>query len=643
MDLSGFFSLVLAIFGLGFLVFIHELGHFWMARREGMKVEAFSIGFGKPLISWMKNGVRWQISWIPFGGFVKIAGMQKEHGKEPHEILGGFFSKTPWQRIKVSFMGPAVNLLFGLVLFGILWLSGGREKPFSEFTKRIGWIDPQSTLYQKGVRPGDLIESYNGRNFGGIRDLMIEGIMKNPVNSIRGVKIDPLTHQRESYDYTLKTYANPQGLFEQKTIGILAPASYLFYDTPSHSSQLVSPMSHSGIQNGDRIFWADGEVLFSRDHLTHTINASSAFFTVERNGQIFHAKVPRVHLSELSLTPMQKAELDDWQYEANLEGKLDDLFFVPYLLSPSGEVEMRLGFIDEEDQRRAFQTCERCAYFHPLKEGDRIVAIDGQQVETSYELLHQLQTRRVLLVVQRNAQARSPISWQKADQDFDRHFNAKDLQALVSSIGTNQEISHSGNLYLLRPVEPKPFPEVAALYGHDAATLEKQLEQLRSIEDPQKRKEQIEQLEKMQKRLFLGIAFHDREVTYNPSPIKQLFSVCSDTWRTLSNLFSGNLSPKYMSGPVGIIQVVQFSWTQGIKEALFWMGFISLNLGIFNLLPIPVLDGGHICFSLYEVCTRRRISAKMMERLVLPFFGLLIVFFIYITYQDVSRLLSRFF
>ena len=340
---------------------------------------------------------------------------------------------------------------------------------------------------------------------------------------------------------------------------------------------------------------------------------------------------------------MQKAELDDWQYEANLEGKLDDLFFVPYLLSPSGEVEMRLGFIDEEDQRRAFQTCERCAYFHPLKEGDRIVAIDGQQVETSYELLHQLQTRRVLLVVQRNAQARSPISWQKADQDFDRHFNAKDLQALVSSIGTNQEISHSGNLYLLRPVEPKPFPEVAALYGHDAATLEKQLEQLRSIEDPQKRKEQIEQLEKMQKRLFLGIAFHDREVTYNPSPIKQLFSVCSDTWRTLSNLFSGNLSPKYMSGPVGIIQVVQFSWTQGIKEALFWMGFISLNLGIFNLLPIPVLDGGHICFSLYEVCTRRRISAKMMERLVLPFFGLLIVFFIYITYQDVSRLLSRFF
>ncbi|MFN4174342.1 MAG: site-2 protease family protein, partial [Parachlamydiaceae bacterium] len=61
-------SLILAILGLSFLIFIHELGHYLMARREGMRVEIFSIGFGKPIFSWMKNGVKWQLGWIPFGG-----------------------------------------------------------------------------------------------------------------------------------------------------------------------------------------------------------------------------------------------------------------------------------------------------------------------------------------------------------------------------------------------------------------------------------------------------------------------------------------------------------------------------------------------------------------------------------------------
>jgi regulator of sigma E protease len=97
-----------------------------------------------------------------------------------------------------------------------------------------------------------------------------------------------------------------------------------------------------------------------------------------------------------------------------------------------------------------------------------------------------------------------------------------------------------------------------------------------------------------------------------------------------------------MSGPVGIIQVVHQSWMVGVKEALFWMAVISLNLGIVNLLPVPVLDGGHIMFSLLEAVRKRPLRAKTMERLIIPFIGLLIVFFLYITYQDIARLFSKF-
>ena len=81
----------------------------------------------------------------------------------------------------------------------------------------------------------------------------------------------------------------------------------------------------------------------------------------------------------------------------------------------------------------------------------------------------------------------------------------------------------------------------------------------------------------------------------------------------------------------------------GFKEALFWLGLISLNLGILNLLPIPALDGGHIVFSVVEIITKKPIKAKTMERLIIPFFVLLILAIIYFTYNDISRIFSRFF
>ena len=122
--------IILAILGLGLLVFIHELGHYWVARKKGMKIEAFSIGFGPSIYEWQKDGVQWKLCWLLFGGYVKIAGMQKEGNLEPSEIPEGFYSKGPWARIQVSLAGPLVNIAFAFAALTALWLLGGREKPF---------------------------------------------------------------------------------------------------------------------------------------------------------------------------------------------------------------------------------------------------------------------------------------------------------------------------------------------------------------------------------------------------------------------------------------------------------------------------------------------------------------------------------
>ncbi len=636
---------ILAILGLGFLVFIHELGHFWVARRKGMRVEAFAIGFGKPLYTWEHNGVKWHICCLPFGGYVKIAGMQKEKGLEPYEIEDGFFGKPPWQRIQVALAGPLVNIVFALLVFSIIWLTGGRDKSFSEFTHRIGWVDPKSALYQNGVRPGDVIQKYDGRVFHGFKDLLTTSLMDDDETRIQGYKVDYTNGQESQYDYTLKTYEDPRSIKDKfLTIGVLSPAQYLIYD-PGAAQIPGLPIGQSGIQPMDRLIWVDGEIIFSVKQLASIINESTAFLTVRRGKEVFQTKVPRIHLDDLKMSSIERAEIDDWQHETGLKGRLQDLYFIPYNLSPTGQVESRIHFIDEQDQIQAFQQCQRCAYFNPLEEGDQILAIDGTSVQSSYEILQQLQTRHVLVIAERNPEAVQKISWKKADEQFD-DFGTADVTSLVSSIGTNHPLSSAGTLHLLQPIVPQSLVELPlspvqkTQLAQEFAASKKEIE---SIRDPQKRSEQQSELEKSQKKLVLGIPLKDREVRYNPSPLQQFFNVFEDTWRTLAGLVSGVLNPKYVSGPVGIIHVVHNSWMVGAKEALFWMAVISLNLGIINLLPIPVLDGGHIMFSLVEIVTKRPLKSKTMERLIIPFIGLLVALFIYITYQDITRLFSKFF
>lgn len=635
------FSIVLAVLGLSFLVFIHELGHYWVAKRKKMRVEVFSIGFGKPIYSWRRGEVLWQIGILPFGGYVKIAGMQKEGSREPYEISDGFYGKKPWDRIQVAFAGPFVNIVFALLAFTAIWMLGGLNKNFTEVTHRIGWVDPQSALYQNGVRPGDVITRYDGKEFEGFKSLVISSLMSHEEARVEGYKVDSTSGRKLFFDYTLKKYADPR-LEKGTTIGVLSPAQYLYLKQPLLPG---SPMEGSGIEPGDRILWADGEMLFSVHQLSQLINDSTAFLTVQRGEAIFHTKVPRVQLEDLKMSPVEKGELDDWQHEAHLKGRLQDLYFIPYFLSPEGLVEKRMQFIDEQDQLKTFQKCNRCAYFHPLEEGDKIIAVEGVPTENAYQLLSELQTRKVLVIVERAPAMEKRPLWNQADEQFGT-LDQKSLRQLVGSIGTENSLSQAGSLFLLHPVAPKKLSELELppaqklVYAEEVAETRKQIE---AIQDPQKRTEALHQFEMQQNKLVLGVPLKDLGVVYNPSPFSQLIGVFKDTYQTLAGLFSGGLSPKYMSGPVGIVHVVQQSWLIGFKEALYWLAVISLNLAFVNLLPIPVLDGGHIVFSCVEFFTKRPIKAKTMERMIIPFVALLIGLFVYITYQDLTRLFSKFF
>jgi regulator of sigma E protease len=296
----------------------------------------------------------------------------------------------------------------------------------------------------------------------------------------------------------------------------------------------------------------------------------------------------------------------------------------------------------------------------PLQEGDRIIAIDGFPITQSLELFRYLQSRRVHFIVQRSSAPNkgwSTLTSSDADATFDRELPFEKVHTLALTIGnanadSSVAVQEGGglrsldSLVLLHPVEPTTLAALAKASGKESllfSELAERRQEIEKISDPTRRALAFEQLEGGEQRLMLGLPLQDRKVRFNPSPFTQFFDVVADTGRTLHALIVGNLNPKWLSGPVGIVQVIHHGWQLGLTQALFWLAVISLNLAILNLLPIPVLDGGHITFALWEMITRRRMKAETMERLVIPFIVLLVLFFLFVTYQDILRLVRHLF
>jgi regulator of sigma E protease len=147
--MSTLLSFILAI---SILVVIHEFGHFWVARRCGVKVLRFSVGFGKPLWSYTdKLGTEFSIAPIPLGGYVKMLD-QREAEVKPEELHQAFNQKTVWQRIAIASAGPIANFIFAILAYWSLYMMG-----ISGLVPVIGAVDQDSPAYEQGLQAGDRI------------------------------------------------------------------------------------------------------------------------------------------------------------------------------------------------------------------------------------------------------------------------------------------------------------------------------------------------------------------------------------------------------------------------------------------------------------------------------------------------------
>ena len=141
---------------LGTLVFVHELGHFMMARRIGVRVLTFSLGFGPKLFSFRRGDTEYCVSAIPLGGYVKMAGENPKDGRTG--ASDEFLSKSKWQRFQVLVMGPLMNLALALVVMAfVLYHNGANVPAFASEPVIVGSVEANSPAAKAGIQPGDHI------------------------------------------------------------------------------------------------------------------------------------------------------------------------------------------------------------------------------------------------------------------------------------------------------------------------------------------------------------------------------------------------------------------------------------------------------------------------------------------------------
>ena len=249
---------VLVVFFFGLTIFIHELGHYLMARKRGMVVERFSIGFGPKMFGWVKEGIDYRISWLPFGGYVALPQMS------PMETLEGKTEKTAPElppvssisKILVALAGPVMNFGLAFVLATIVYWFG-LPQPVNPSV--IGWVEPGSREEQLGIQAGDKIVEVNGQPV----KTWLEVDEAVALNRGPDVKVT-VERNGARTEQLLETEMNP--VFGLKTINLYSRGRPYARSVFSNS-----PAERAGIEAGDKFLAVDNVPVSTQEQLRNLI------------------------------------------------------------------------------------------------------------------------------------------------------------------------------------------------------------------------------------------------------------------------------------------------------------------------------------------------------------------------------------
>jgi len=255
---------------IGILVFVHEFGHFIMAKRAGVRVEKFSLGMGPKLFGIKKGDTEYVLSALPLGGYVKMAGENPD--EKPTGAPDEFQSKTVWQRAKIAATGPLTNIVLAFIIMPLVFMVG----TYSEGPAKVGYVEKGSPAERAGFMAGDLIGEINGRSISDWTKALTL-IAVNPDTDVTVI----IERQGEKKTLTLR----PDMATELK-IG----TSGLVPDIPAEIGKLKPgfPAEQAGVMVNDKIIAVDGKTIYHWNQFSTLVRdsrGSKLTLTLERNGE----------------------------------------------------------------------------------------------------------------------------------------------------------------------------------------------------------------------------------------------------------------------------------------------------------------------------------------------------------------------
>jgi len=254
-------TLLAFLFVLGVLIFVHELGHFLAARRVGIRVLTFSLGFGPKILKFTRGDTEYCISAIPLGGYVKMAGESPEDPRAGHP--DEFLSKTKWQRFQVLIMGPVMNIVLAVLVLAFVLAQGAQVPAYQDEPPVVGSVMPGSPAEKAGMGRGDRILTVAGSPVGTWEDLLV-AVGTRPDRDVA------FTLLRDGQTVPITVRPVSEGRYEIGNIGVLPDIN------PVVASVVAGePAEKAGLKAGDLVLDVDGERMVTRTQLIEVISRNA--------------------------------------------------------------------------------------------------------------------------------------------------------------------------------------------------------------------------------------------------------------------------------------------------------------------------------------------------------------------------------
>ncbi len=612
MNLVDFARILQVIFGIGLVIFVHEAGHFIAARMCGVRADVFSLGFGPRMFGFKRGGTLYQVAWLPLGGYVKMAGEFPDASRTPapDELQG----KSVGQRFFIYSGGVIMNVIFALLVFPLVLSSG------VPVLRPIIAAPAQGTpAWHAGLPAGTEILAVDGDEVYDFFHIPNEVALSSAGPIDFAVRY-PGSATTEHLSIT-PVYSS-RGGFRQIGVG---PGV-----DPQHILRVVeeSAASAAGLRSGDQLL----AVLDTPDGLSLVRQLDWSL----RDGRAVTLRVLRnAEELQIHVDPSVESTEDRFFGIEPLSNLIKDLRPSPWI--------NRLGLV----------------------KGARLLQIDGHTILNSADLGDALRDRSssgpLLVLLQPADSALPPIQVECPSRPTDLEVVAIERDVFLG-YDPNSALASAMDEGAALAAGLQIGDQIRSVDGKSVSTWQEVLKITRDrAEEEGATQFTLDRRDAagvtqavtlaiqpaLQQRPQYGIGLEGASGIYQTESFmgsiragtEASWRFLTDSWLTLKKMFLREVSTENLGGVI-TIGAVSYDWAaQGWAKLFFFLCMLSINLAFINVLPIPVLDGGHLAFCIVEAIKGSPVSERTLGYSQVVGLVVILTLTIYVTYQDILRFL----